>query len=143
MKYATAYDSIYLQGKRSSIRYWTYGLLIGFLILLFIPWTQTIRAKGSVIALRQEQRPQEINTIIAGRILKWHVKEGDFVKAGDTLAQLAEVKDSYLDPQLLDRTKEQLTAKQRGIDFYRNKAGAAEVQIGALARGLQLKLLQL
>ena len=143
MKYANAYQHIYLQGKKSQIRYWTYGLLIGFLILLFIPWTQTIRAKGTVIALRQEQRPQQVNTIIAGRIVKWHVKEGDFVKAGDTLAQLAEVKDGYLDPQLLDRTKEQITAKQKGIDYYRNKAGTAETQIGALSTGLQLKLWQL
>jgi multidrug efflux pump subunit AcrA (membrane-fusion protein) len=143
MKHATAYQHIYLHGKKSRIRYWSYGLLVGFLILLFIPWTQTIRAKGSVIALRQEQRPQQINTVIAGRIVKWHVKEGDFVNAGDTLAQLAEVKDSYLDPQLLDRTREQITAKQKGIDYYRNKAGAAETQIGALAIGLQLKLTQL
>jgi multidrug resistance efflux pump len=110
---------------------------------LFLPWTQTIRAKGSVIALRQEQRPQQINTIIGGRIIKWHVKEGDFVKAGDTLVQLAEIKDSYLDPNLIDRTREQITAKQKGIDYYRNKAGTAETQIGALTTGLQLKLSQL
>ena len=143
MKYATAYQHIYLQGKKSRIRCWSYGLLIGFLILLFVPWTQTIRANGAVIALRQEQRPQQINTIIPGRIVKWHVKEGDFVRTGDTLAQLAEVKDSYLDPQLLDRTREQITAKEKGIDYYRNKAGAAQTQIGALATGLQLKLTQL
>lgn len=144
MKHAiTAYNHIYLQGKKSRVKYWSLGLLVLLLVLLFLPWTQTIRARGAVIALRQEQRPQEINTIISGRIVKWWVKEGDFVNAGDTLLQLAEVKDSYLDPQLLDRTKEQLTAKQRGIDFYRNKAGAAEVQIGALASGLQLKLSQL
>ncbi len=144
MKHAvTAYEHIYLQGKKSHIRFWVYTLLIAFLIILFLPWTQTIRAKGSVIALRQEQRPQEINTIIGGRIVKWHVKEGDFVKTGDTLAQLSEIKDSYLDPELLDRTREQITAKQRGMDYYRNKAGAAQTQIGALSTGLQLKLSQL
>ena len=143
MKHATAYDHIYLQGKKSRTRFWAWGLLIGFIVLLFLPWTQTIRAKGTVIALRQEQRPQQINTIIGGRILKWNVKEGDFVKAGDTLVQLTEVKDSYLDPNLLDRTKEQITAKQKGMDYYRNKAGAAETQIGALSTGLQLKLTQL
>jgi multidrug efflux pump subunit AcrA (membrane-fusion protein) len=143
MKHATAYQHIYLQGKKSRIRYWAYGLLATFIILLFLPWTQTIRAKGAVIALRQEQRPQEINTVIPGRIVKWHVKEGDFVKAGDTLVQLAEIKDNYLDPQLLDRTKEQIKAKQKGIDYYRSKANAAETQVGALLNGLQLKLSQL
>lgn len=143
MKHATAYKHIYLEGKKSRTRLWAYGLLIAFVLILFLPWTQTIRAKGTVIALRQENRPQEINTIIPGRIVKWHIKEGDFVKAGDTLLQLAEIKDSYLDPQLLDRTKEQILAKQRGIDFYKNKAGTAETQLGALSTGLQLKLAQL
>jgi multidrug efflux pump subunit AcrA (membrane-fusion protein) len=144
MKHAiTAYEHIYLHGKRSKVRFWTYAILIAIVVFLFLPWTQTIRAKGAVISLRQEQRPQEINTIIPGRIVKWHVKEGDFVKAGDTIVQLSEIKDSYLDPQLLERTREQITAKQRGIDFYRNKAGTTETQIGALASGLQLKLSQL
>lgn len=139
----TAYRYVYLQDKKSPTRFWAYALLLGLLVLLFLPWTQTIRAKGSVTALRQEQRLQEVNTVIPGRIVRWHVKEGDFVSAGDTLVQLAEIKDSYLDPQLLDRTREQITAKQRGIDFYRNKAGTAQAQLEALSSGLQLKLTQL
>ncbi|MBB1286329.1 HlyD family efflux transporter periplasmic adaptor subunit [Flavisolibacter sp. BT320] len=139
----SAYQHIYLQGKRSRVRFWITAILIALLIFLFMPWTQTIRAKGAVMALRQEQRPQQINTVIAGRIVKWHVKEGDFVKAGDTLVQISEVKEAYLDPQLLERTREQITAKQRGIANYRNKAGATETQIGALSSGLQLKLAQL
>ena len=28
---------------------------------------------------------QELNTVIAGKVVKWHIKEGDFVKKGDTL----------------------------------------------------------
>ncbi len=140
---ATAYEHIYLHGKKSKVRFWTYTILIALLVFLFLPWTQTIRAKGSVISLRQEQRPQEINTIIGGRIAKWHVKEGDFVKAGDTLVQLTEIKDSYLDPELLARTQEQIEAKQQGMDYYRSKAGATGTQITALESGLQLKLSQL
>jgi multidrug efflux pump subunit AcrA (membrane-fusion protein) len=144
MKYtATAHEHIYLHGKKSKVRFWTYTILIALFVFLFLPWTQTIRAKGAVISLRQEQRPQEINTIIGGSIVKWHVKEGDLVKAGDTIVQLSEVKDSYLDPQLLQRTQEQITAKQQGIDNYRNKAGATGTQIGAMESGLQLKLSQL
>jgi multidrug efflux pump subunit AcrA (membrane-fusion protein) len=143
MKYATAYEHIYLQNKKSRVKWWTYGLLTVMVVFLFLPWTQTIRARGSVISLRQEQRQQEINTIIPGRIVKWHIKEGDFVKAGDTLVQLAEIKDDYLDPQLLVRTKEKIVAKQKGIDFYRSKASTAETQIGALATGLELKQSQL
>lgn len=52
-------------------------ILIGF---IFLPWTQNIQTTGTVTTLRPEQRPQELNTLIAGKIDKWYVKEGDIVK---------------------------------------------------------------
>lgn len=134
-----AYKHIYLYNKKSRVPYWLAGLLLAFGIILFLPWTQTIRSTGNVTTLRQEQRPQQINTVIAGRLIKWQVKEGDWVNAGDTLVQLAEVKDDYLDPQLLQRTQEQLSAKQQTIDYYKNKIGTAETSIEALQRALVLK----
>jgi len=138
-----SFNKVYRHNKRSRVRYWFYGLMTVLIVLLFLPWTQNIRAKGSVTTLRQEQRPQQLNTIIPGRVIKWYVKEGDFVKAGDTILQLTEIKDDYLDPQLLDRTREQLMAKTQTVDFYRNKAGASGTQINALGEALQLKLDQL
>jgi multidrug efflux pump subunit AcrA (membrane-fusion protein) len=138
-----SYNEIYLQGRKNKVRHWYYAILILLLIVLFLPWTQTIRAKGNVIALRQEQRPQEINTVIAGKIVKWFVKEGDVVNVGDTLVQLAEIKDNYLDPQLLERTKEQIDAKKASIDFYKNKVNTTQSQVGALSSALVLKKDQL
>ena len=76
-------------------------LLVVFLLCLFLPWTQNIRTTGQVTTLRQEQRVQKVNSIIPGQILRWYVKEGDKVKAGDTLVQLTEIKDDYLDPNLV------------------------------------------
>src|SRR5574339_1218548 len=108
----SSYNKIYRHNKGSRIHYWFYGLVVLLLTILFLPWTQNIRAKGTVTTLRQEQRPQQLNPIIPGKIIKWHVKEGDFVKAGDTLIQLAEIKDEYFDPNLLNRTQEQLKAKE-------------------------------
>lgn len=105
--------------------------------------TQNIRAKGTVTTLYQDQRPQQVNTIIGGRVMKWYIKEGDYVKAGDTLVQLAEVKTDYLDPDLLQRTKEQLAGKELSVEYYKDKVGAADQQIGAINSGLQLKLNQL
>ena len=135
-----SYQHIYLEGKKSPLPYWVVGFFILFIIILFLPWTQNIRAKGNVIALRQEQRLQQLNTIIPGQIVKWHVKEGDAVTAGDTLVQLAEVKDSYLDPQLLSHTQAQIEAKQHSIDYYKYKAGTSQTQIAALIKALELKL---
>ncbi|HET7896303.1 MAG TPA: biotin/lipoyl-binding protein, partial [Flavisolibacter sp.] len=138
-----SYQHIYQQAKKSSVRLWSLFLLALGLLVLFLPWTQNIRAKGNVTTLRQEQRPQQIHTLIAGRVEKWFVKEGDYVQKGDTLVQLSEVKPDYLDPDLLQRTQEQLQAKQATVNYYQNKISATETQIGALQNALQAKLSQL
>jgi multidrug efflux pump subunit AcrA (membrane-fusion protein) len=138
-----SYKNLYLVNKKSAVKKWLYGILITLVVVAFLPWTQNIRAKGAVTTLRQEQRPQELNTIIAGKVVKWHVKEGDFVKAGDTLLQLGEVKVEYFDPQLLERTRQQITAKQMANQGYASKAQTAAVQMDALIEGRKLKLTQL
>ena len=38
------------------------------LIILFLPWTQNIRAGGQVTALQPDQRPQTLHSVIPGRI---------------------------------------------------------------------------
>lgn len=138
-----SYAHIYEIGRKTSISKWIYIILLAIAVFLFLPWTQNIRARGMVTTLYQDQRPQEINTIIAGKVVKWHVKEGDFVKEGDTLIQLTEVKLDYLDPALLERTKEQLQEKNSSVGYYENKVGTAKGQINALNASLALKLEQL
>lgn len=138
-----SYSQVYLHNKKSDVGKWFFVCIVVLIAFFFLPWTQNIRAKGTVTTLYQDQRPQQVNAIIGGQVVKWYVNEGDFVKAGDTLVQLAEVKVDYLDPELLKRTQEQLGGKQRAVDNYRNKVKAAEQQIVALNNGLQLKLNQL
>lgn len=138
-----SYERIYQYNKKSRVKLW-FGICIGiFIVFLFLPWTQNIKARGAVTTLYQDQRPQQVNTIISGRVMKWYIKEGDYVKAGDTLIQLSEVKVDYLDPNLLQRTQEQLAGKQMSIEYYKNKVGVTDQQIGAINNGLQLKLNQL
>ncbi len=139
----SSFDLVYRMGVRSYAKYWLVGAGVTLIAILLLPWTQNIRANGTITTLRQEQRPQELNSIIPGRIVKWYVKEGDYVNEGDTIAQLAEIKDSYLDPELLNRTKEQVNAKQSSLEYYKKKVAATDAQITALERVLQLKLRQL
>ena len=138
-----SYSHIYHYNKDSKVKLWFYFCVLIFIIFLFLPWTQNIRAKGSVTTLFQDQRPQQVNTIIGGRVMKWYIKEGDYVKAGDTLVQLTEVKVDYLDPNLVQRTQEQLAGKQLSVDYYKKKVGVTQQQIGAINTGLELKLNQL
>ncbi|MCB9251163.1 MAG: HlyD family efflux transporter periplasmic adaptor subunit [Flavobacteriales bacterium] len=119
-------------------------LIIGFSILFFgsfLPWTQNVRSYGNVTTLKPEQRPQTIHSIIAGRVDRWLVQEGDFVKSGDTIAIISEIKDDYFDENLLDRTENQLNLKKQSAITYGMKEKAQETQLSLLntQRGLKLK----
>lgn len=71
------------------------ALFVFFIIsvgIMFLPWTQNIRANGFLTALSPEKRPQSLQSIIGGRIENWYVREGDFVNRGDTILHISEVK---------------------------------------------------
>ncbi len=118
------------------------GLMFAFFIMLFVPWTQNIRSKGYVTALRPDQRPQTIHSVIAGRIEKWYVAEGSFVSKGDTILQISEVKDEYFDSLLLPRTQLQVDAKNLSALSYKGKVSALDDQIDALAENSILRVQQ-
>lgn len=109
------------------------------IIVLFLPWTQNISGSGAVTALKPNQRPQTINTVIAGRIEKWYVQEGDYVKKGDTIIFLSEVKEDYFDPNLLENTKSQVDAKKMALESYQGKVAALNAQVSALEGERSLK----
>ncbi|NJB87555.1 multidrug resistance efflux pump [Lewinella marina] len=110
-----------------------------FLISLFLPWTQHIRATGQVTALQPNQRPQMVQTIIGGQILEWYVREGDLVEEGDTILRLAETKDAYFDTSLLDRTRSQVMAKEMSLQSYQSKIDALANQMEALRESGRLR----
>jgi len=135
--------NIYHINRDSRVKRWFFIVLGTCIAVLFLPWTQNIKVRGNVSALYQDQRPQQLNSPIPGRIVKWHVKNGDNVKKGDTLLQLAEVKDEYLDPRLVERTQQQVKAKIGVRDYYNAKVGATRSQLNALNASRELKLSQL
>lgn len=118
-------------------------ILLLLLLIIFLPWTQNIKSKGNVTTLRQEQRPQKINALIPGKINQWFIKEGDFVKKGDTILILSEIKEEYLNPELIGNTQIQLNAKNESIDAYKEKIKTIEKQISNLKESKSLKLMQL
>jgi multidrug efflux pump subunit AcrA (membrane-fusion protein) len=112
------------------------------LITLFLPWTQNISGKGLVTTLTPEQRPQSIQSQIPGRIEQWFVKEGDYVKKGDTILRISEIKSDYFDQKLIERTDDQINAKSSSVNAYQFKVEALERQISALYNERKLKLQQ-
>lgn len=139
MEKFNSFDHIYEEGKGTAVKPWLYTLLFLSLALIFLPWTQNIRSRGNITSLFQEQKPQKIYSPIAGKISRWWVKEGDTVRAGDTLAKITEIKGEYLDPNLIARTQDQLNAKVGSLSYYEQKILATDAQIQNLKRSLTLK----
>ena len=112
------------------------------IIVMFLPWTQNISGQGQVTTLKPDQRPQTIQSQIPGRIEQWFVREGDFVKKGDTILRISEVKSEYFDDRLLERTNDQIIAKSSSVVAYDGKIKALNSQIEALRKEKVIKLNQ-
>lgn len=131
--------------KAHQIKYFKYfnRFLAAFaiigVIILFLPWTQTVSGTGFVTTLTPEQRPQTIQSPIPGRIEQWYVREGDYVAKGDTILFISEIKNEYQDPNLVERTQEQRKAKSNAVVSYQDKVRALESQINALQNERALK----
>lgn len=123
--------------KKTMIVFFMIGIVV-----LCLPWTQNIRSNGNVTTLKPNQRPQTVHSVIAGRIEKWFVKEGDYVNKGDTILFISEVKDAYFDPNLLSRTDDQVKAKEFSVASYKEKVIALNNQVSALQQTAKLKLQQ-
>jgi multidrug resistance efflux pump len=118
--------------------------IVSFLgiVALFLPWTQNISGSGSVTTLKPNQRPQTIQTVISGRIEKWYIQEGDYVKKGDTILFISEIKEDYMDPNLVKNTKNQVDAKKQSLQSYGSKVSTMSTQIKAIENEKKLKLEQ-
>lgn len=127
-------------GRRLAI--WLIAIMVSAVILSFLPWQQNIFGKGLVTSFTPGKRPQTIETAIAGRISKWHIQEGQKVRAGDTILTISEVKEKFFDPNLLARIQDQIEAKKGSIDSKTDKVKALQDQINALKEAKEIKLTQ-
>ncbi len=121
---------------------WLLGIGLLFIAILFLPWQQNIHGTGQVTALSPSNRPQTIQTIIAGRIQDWKIREGQFVEKGDTIAIISEVKEKYFDPKMLLRLREVIQSKEKSLESKDLKARALKRQVSALEEGMNIKMEQ-
>lgn len=121
---------------------WLVGLCLLFFVILFLPWQQNIRGYGKITALSPGNRPQTIESTIAGRIQMWKIKEGQFVAKGDTIAIISEVKEKYFDPDMLLRLREVIHSKEMSLASKDLKSRSLKRQIMALEDGMKIKVEQ-
>jgi multidrug efflux pump subunit AcrA (membrane-fusion protein) len=86
--------------------------------LLFAPWVQTTYGAGTVTALNPNDRLQEINALVPGRIQEWYVRDGSRVSVDDPIVKIVDN-----DPNLIERLETErrqvlakLAAAQAAVD---------------------------
>lgn len=104
------------------------------LMLVYVPWQQSVAGAGEIIIFSPMQRPQNIEAQIPARLKHWYVRDGQVVKQGELIAELSDLDPKFLDPdqgKRLMSQKQALTAR-RGAAQSRYKA--LEKQLGSLQR---------
>ena len=135
-----SYSSLRKKNKSKLLLVISLSVLLVSLIGLFLPWTQNIDAKGYVTSINPSQQPQSIQSVISGRLESWYVQEGDFVNEGDTIVFISEVKSEYFDPNLVERTNEQVNANIESIQSYEEKVKSIESQQKAMIQNRDLMI---
>lgn len=91
------------------------------------PWTQNVSGEGRVIAFAPGDRETPIRAPISGRVVRWLVVEGEQVKEGQAIAELADN-----DPFILERLDRARDAVQSEGMAIAAAIAVAEEQIRAL-----------
>jgi multidrug resistance efflux pump len=70
------------------------------------PWQQSITGTGKVVAFAPIERQQSIDAPVDGRVVRWYVVEGEFVKKGQPIVDITDN-----DPEIMNR----LEAERRSV----------------------------
>ncbi|MBL9116502.1 MAG: HlyD family efflux transporter periplasmic adaptor subunit [Verrucomicrobiaceae bacterium] len=101
--------TICLAGGTGTPRIMARLLAVAFVFFLlgiwFLPWQQSVRGSGKVIAFDPLERRLNVEAPVAGQVKKLHVVEGATVKKGDVIV---EIQDN--DPNLLNNLRTQRDA---------------------------------
>ncbi|MBS2016708.1 MAG: HlyD family efflux transporter periplasmic adaptor subunit [Deltaproteobacteria bacterium] len=107
-------------------------MLIAFLLLLavvlsVVPWQQSSPGRGRVVAFAPVDRQQTIDAPVEGRVQRWHVVEGERVRLGQPIVDIADI-----DPDLLSRLTRERDAVRARIDAAETRVRAVDTRIDAL-----------
>lgn len=94
--------------------------------MLLLPWQQTSRGAGRVIAFKPTERPQTIESPIYGRIVRWEqgIIEGAKVKKGQPILEIRDI-----DPSRGDRLADQVFSVKEKLMFSETKVSTYGRQV--------------
>lgn len=107
-------------GMRRLQRRFALGSAFLILFLALMPWQQTVTGDGQVIAFDPSERTQSIDAPIEGRLSKWFVQEGSYVREGDPVVELTDN-----DPEILSRLRTERKALEQRLQASRMSTAVA------------------
>ncbi len=84
---------------------------LGLLGLVITPWQQTSQGHGRVIAFSPNDRVQNIDAPVDGRVVQWYVQEGSRLNEGDPIVEISD-----LDPQFIVNLRREHEAIKKRLD---------------------------
>lgn len=124
----TAMDLVRSSGTRGTVaRLLIVALVLVALALYLTPWQQTSTASGRVLAYVPEERQQNLEAPIEGRVLRWYVNEGSVVKQSDPIVELSDN-----DPDILQRLRVERDAIDARLSAALSRARSLESRLVAL-----------
>jgi multidrug efflux pump subunit AcrA (membrane-fusion protein) len=109
--------------------------LVSFvLMLVYVPWQQSVAGTGKIIILSPMHRPHNIEAPIPARLKHWYVRDGQFVKQGELIAELSDLDPKFLDPEQGKRITFQKHALLARRGAASNRFHALEKQLDSLKR---------
>jgi multidrug efflux pump subunit AcrA (membrane-fusion protein) len=115
-------------------------LLLGTVALflvggLALPWRQNVPGKGKVIAFAPKHREQPVESPISGRVVNWHVQEGQQVEKGELIVQLSDN-----DPRRLERLASRRAARQARLTGLESRVQRLRSRVESLRRSRKAEL---
>lgn len=97
--------------------FFTFFIVLFLVGMLFLPWQQTVKGEGLVMAYDPTERDYSVLATIDGFIEKFHVEENQFVTKGTALFTMVDLDKSYLEKlEKMERsTQEQYENAQKII----------------------------
>ena len=99
------------------------------LSLAVVPWQQSAAGHGRVVAYAPLERQQTIEAPVEGRVVKFWVRDGSHVRAGDPLLEISDN-----DPQIMARLRQERDAALARLEAGRAREAAVGERVAQLTR---------
>lgn len=130
-------DKVQINSFVKKIWMFSFIVIVFLVMILFLPWQQTVKGEGTVVAYNPTQRDYPVLATMDGFIEEFYVGENQFVKKGTKLFRMVDLDKGYLDKlkSIEGSSKDQYKNSQTQISNFEDKKKNLD---GFLAVGLNV-----